>query len=63
MYRLRPSGDSIGQPSSDGVFTSGLLPSISSTFCAVLQSEKSGPANAERGVSGSAAIGGAGCEG
>src|SRR4051812_39378820 len=39
MYRLRPSGDWWGHPSSDGVLTSELLPAISSTFWAVAQSE------------------------
>src|ERR671910_823051 len=34
MYRLSPSGDWIGQPSRNAVFSSELLPSISSTFCA-----------------------------
>jgi hypothetical protein len=34
MYRLRPSGDSIGHPSRAGVFGSGLLPAISSIFWA-----------------------------
>src|SRR5512145_1819718 len=38
MYRLRPSGDWIGQPSSDGVLSSELLPPTSSIFCAVVQS-------------------------
>lgn len=33
-YRLRPSGDWIGQPSSDGVLRSGLLVPIVSIFCA-----------------------------
>src|SRR5262245_36311779 len=37
-YRLRPSGDWIGQPSSDGVFSSVLLPAVSSIFCAAPQS-------------------------
>src|SRR5918994_6570279 len=46
MYRLSPSGDSIGQPSSDGVFRSGWFPAISSIFCAVLHAEKCGPADA-----------------
>src|SRR5262245_16758577 len=32
MYRLSPSGDWIGQPSRDGVFSSELLPEIASTF-------------------------------
>ena len=40
MYRLSPSGDWIGQPSSDGVFSSELLPAISSTFWAGAQAEK-----------------------
>src|ERR1044071_1227919 len=31
---LSPSGDWIGQPSSDGVLSSALLPLIVSTFCA-----------------------------
>jgi hypothetical protein len=35
MYRLRPSGDWIGQPSMSVVFSSGLLPSMSSIFWAV----------------------------
>ena len=39
MYRLSPSGDWIGQPSSDGVFSSELLPPISSIFCAAPQAE------------------------
>src|SRR6266542_3774277 len=46
MYRLRPSGDWIGQPSIHSVFSSSLLPSISSIFCAGLHSEKWGPAEA-----------------
>src|SRR5919202_1307106 len=46
MYRLSPSGDWIGQPSRKGVFRSTWLPSISSTFCAVLHAEKWGPADA-----------------
>src|SRR5689334_17045416 len=37
MYRLRPSGDWAGQPSSDGVFNSELLPPNSSIFCAADQ--------------------------
>src|ERR687897_1183152 len=45
MYRLRPSGDSIGQPSTAVVFRSAWLPAISSIFCAVLHGEK-GPADA-----------------
>src|SRR5918994_6099807 len=36
-YRLRLSGDSIGHPSSAGVFISTLLPFISSIFCALDQ--------------------------
>src|ERR1700752_1370314 len=39
MYRLRPSGDWIGQPSSDGVLSSELFPPVSSIFCAVDQTE------------------------
>src|SRR4030095_516739 len=39
-YRLSPSGDWIGQPSRAGVFRSGLLPAISSTFWAGAQPEK-----------------------
>src|SRR5262245_8469129 len=34
-YRLSPSGDWIGHPSSDGVLSSVLLPRIVSIFCAV----------------------------
>ena len=40
MYRLSPSGDWIGQPSRDGVFSSELLAAISSTFWAGAQAEK-----------------------
>src|SRR5829696_7986825 len=40
MYRLSPSGDWIGQPSWNGVFSSELLPPISSIFWAVPQAEK-----------------------
>src|SRR5215211_169228 len=43
MYRLSPSGDSIGQPSSATVLSSTLLPAISSIFCAGAQPEKCGP--------------------
>src|SRR5215204_2465911 len=43
MYRLRPSGDSIGQPSSATVLSSTLLPAISSIFCAGAHTEKCGP--------------------
>src|SRR4029453_12055299 len=39
MYRLSPSGDWIGQPSSDEVFSSVLFPPISSIFCAPPQAE------------------------
>src|SRR5918995_7311633 len=46
MYRSRPSGDWIGQPSTKGVFTSELLPAISSIFCAVPQEDRDGPATA-----------------
>jgi hypothetical protein len=46
MYRLRPSGDSIGQPSTKGVFSSELLPAISSIFCAVPHEDRCGPATA-----------------
>src|SRR5215203_4365094 len=46
MKRLFPSGDRIGQPSSDVVLSSELLPAISSIFCAVLQSESAGAADA-----------------
>src|SRR5215204_6900647 len=35
MYRLSPSGAWIGQPSSDGMLSSALLPPVSSIFCAV----------------------------
>src|SRR5512133_3211182 len=48
MYRLSPSGDSIGQPSWEGVFTSGSFPAISSIFWAVLHAEKNGPADAAK---------------
>src|SRR5215217_5010667 len=44
MKRLNPSGDWIGQPSTEGVFRSAWLPATSSIFCAVLQAEKCGPA-------------------
>jgi hypothetical protein len=40
MYRLSPSGAWIGQPSRNGVLSSGLLPAISSTLTAVSQAEK-----------------------
>src|SRR5215204_7490403 len=43
MYRLSPSGDSIGQPSSAAVLSSTLLPAISSIFCAGAHTEKCGP--------------------
>src|SRR5215218_1211595 len=43
MYRLSPSGDSIGQPSSATVLSSALLPATSSIFCAGPQAEKCGP--------------------
>src|SRR5262249_13866620 len=46
MYRLSPSGDWMGQPSSAVVFMSALLPAISSTFCAVLHAENCGPMDA-----------------
>src|SRR5215207_623609 len=46
MYRLRPSGDWIGQPSIDPVFSSSLLPPMSSMFWAGAHSEKWGPAEA-----------------
>jgi len=36
-YRLRPSGDWIGQPSSEGVLISGLFPPITSIFWADAQ--------------------------
>src|SRR5918995_7051718 len=39
MYRLSPSGDWIGQPSRNGVFSSELLPAISSAFWAGAQPE------------------------
>ena len=39
MYRLRPSGDWIGQPSTNGVFSSELFPAISSAFWASAQAE------------------------
>src|SRR5215216_2354986 len=40
MYRLSPSGDWIGQPSWNVVFSSELLPAISSIFCAGAHGEK-----------------------
>src|SRR5215211_571540 len=43
MYRLSPSGDSIGQPSSAMVLSSTVLPAISSIFCAGAHTEKCGP--------------------
>src|SRR5215211_1728771 len=43
MYRLSPSGDSIGQPSSATVLSSALLPATSSIFCAGAHAEKCGP--------------------
>ena len=46
MKRLFPFGDRIGQPSSEVVLSSELLPAISSIFCAVLQSESAGAAAA-----------------
>src|SRR5687768_9332284 len=46
MYTLNPSGDWIGQPSSDDVFRSAWLPPTSSIFCAVVHAVKCGPANA-----------------
>ena len=39
MYSLRSSGDWMGQPSSDGVFSSALFPPISSISCAWLYTE------------------------
>jgi hypothetical protein len=45
-YKLSPSGDSIGQPSRNGVLISELLPAISSSFRAGSQAEKCGAAAA-----------------
>src|SRR4029453_1444242 len=44
MYRLRPAGDWSGEPSSDMVFSSELLPGIVSIFSARLHAVKCGPA-------------------
>jgi hypothetical protein len=41
MYTLSPSGDWIGQPSMNRVFSSELLPAISSSFWACPHGEKS----------------------
>src|SRR5918994_1319306 len=49
MYRLRPSGDRIGQPSRNGVFSSQLLPPIWSIFSAGGPAPKNGPPPAPRG--------------
>ena len=61
MYRLSPSGDWIGQPSRNGVFSSGLFPPISSIFAAGAQAEGCSPcATAGSSAAATSAAGNAG---